>query len=1345
MHRQRLDVIEMNGCVRRISFKNSVLGIVLAVLAGCGDDAGRSGGDAGRSPQAAGPPIVAPAAVAIPGWTLAGSDERPRQSLRGYGDLAATAATYSPAPGRAASYLRITAADQAHARLVLAKYRTDLEVLGGTSAVAVTVGGRQLPATDATGQGRILAVTAGSEVLILAAQDPADLDRLAQAVVAPLGTAADGASRATVPAWLDAWDRHGFRFYYRPWESPKGVPWKDYDVLQEFDFARRQDTGLVQWATPSEIDTQAGGTNRAWWDFARIAQTRRGQPWVLNTSNGVPGWILNRHPGDIQQGMPQFSGGSHRVAESWCASSRSLSWSAQAAKDEQLAVLQRLVRESRGDPLLLEYLEPHGELAHGKHDVLLEYGPAADRTFRAHLKARYGTVAAVAKRWGVALSGWDDVHVPELASFLGFDARAIDLRGTWRIAYEPDQPADAPKPAPYQRKPVRAPDGWFAAACDDASWPAITAPGNDLAMLLPHKPAVMRRSIDVPAAWLAAGPRTWLYVWDLNSGEPQADVVATWVNGIKVGDETTEHATPHWGAYEVTAALAAGANTIALRLPQGLLGYRVYLSHVEPAHYPRLGAGRNAQWVDFTDWRTATRIDAVRRGMAMIRGADPERPIINMAPDAYYSQIKELCEDYGGRFHNTGHMGGFWNDYLPMLMRGSDLPFSLEPGGPARDLAGFKHMMGLYLTEGVQAVHYFIHIGDVLWNPEIRTHFERIRPLLATIGKLHPPKAEVAVLLSDRADQVGGFPWRGSYDDKLPGGYWAWRISDAIGADYHIDALTDRDFARGNADRYRVVVDTNTTVMDEATVAQIEAFVRRGGVFVTFVQTGRHTPERPDSWPITRLTGYEVVGIDPHNADGEAARTRRFEVVGGNVFRAADWPQDRQNHWNGLSLRRAAPECQDLLRWADGTVAAGLRRIGSGAVVHLGLKLGRGSGGGGGEMVRMIEDVLAWAKVARLPAAADGVMLRHSVANNGLWDAWTLFNTDRQKTVATSVRFAAGTRPVSCRDVLAGDIPLTAGTAGAEAAGLAVEPLETRMLLTPRGRIAAAPLAWLDLQRAWWRAVTVPERGLPVVDYAGQTLDLADGWACRVLPEADTADQSALAAPGLDDAAWPRRRLGAWAVPEELPSRHVMLRRTFAIPSGWAAGRTTLWLKSWFYWTMAGRARYWLDGKDVTSGDGRDGLIAVLAEAAPGSRHVLAVEIRGEGTVCGPRGDAWLAFDSEPAARIDLAGTWTGSPDLLRDGPAVALPGPVAGQRLLRRDIAIPAAWAGRQTWIHIEHGGGFNEVLVNGHYARRHHHGLGPVTDIDIAPWVLPGADNRIEVVAPGNGSVSAIELRLR
>ena len=38
--------------------------------------------------------------------------------------------------------------------------------------------------------------------------------------------------------------------------------------------------------------------------------------------------------------------------------------------------------------------------------------------------------------------------------------------------------------------------------------------------------------------------------------------------------------------------------------------------------------------------------------------------------------------------------------------------------------------------------------------------------------------------------------------------------------------------------------------MDEEMVGQIETYVRDGGIFITAVQTGRHSPTKMDSWPI---------------------------------------------------------------------------------------------------------------------------------------------------------------------------------------------------------------------------------------------------------------------------------------------------------------------------------------------------------------------------------------------------------------------------------------------------------------------------------------------------------------
>ena len=49
--------------------------------------------------------------------------------------------------------------------------------------------------------------------------------------------------------------------------------------------------------------------------------------------------------------------------------------------------------------------------------------------------------------------------------------------------------------------------------------------------------------------------------------------------------------------------------------------------------------------------------------------------------------------------------------------------------------------MGRWITEGTQGVDYFMHIGDVLWKPEMKEYFSRSQPLWHLIGKYHSPDA----------------------------------------------------------------------------------------------------------------------------------------------------------------------------------------------------------------------------------------------------------------------------------------------------------------------------------------------------------------------------------------------------------------------------------------------------------------------------------------------------------------------------------------------------------------------------------------------------------------------------
>ncbi len=376
---------------------------------------------------------------------------------------------------------------------------------------------------------------------------------------------------------------------------------------------------------------------------------------------------------------------------------------------------------------------------------------------------------------------------------------------------------------------------------------------------------------------------------------------------------------------------------------------------------------------------------------------------------------------------------------------------------------------------------------------------------------------------------------------------------------------------------------------------------------------------------------------------------------------------------------------------------------------------------------------------------------RHYVSNNGLFDTWTLWNEKSDQPVETSLVFRDGVRPGFCRELGSDSAVALAVNADGLAAvrDIRLEPLETKIFVTPKNRITAAPAEWLALQRSWWRGAKEVERaeppavaGRPATARTGEqaSLDLTDGWRYRILDERAPEDPAPLAASGVSDAAWPVRRLGCWAVPEELPSRRVFFRKTFTVPKTWRKGDVELWLKAWFSWTVSGQARYWLDGCEVTSGDGRDGLIVATGLAA-GSTHTLAVEVRGEGQVCGVRGNTWLAFTRSPERVLDLAGEWGASKDYLTPEPAVTLPGAVTA-KLLSRHADVPADLGGRQTYLRLKTSHGVTGCLINGRYVRRHHHALGGTTFLNVTPWLVPGASNRVEVLAGGNAEIKEIAL---
>lgn len=1294
--------------------------------------------------------------------------------LRGYGEVSAD--RHLSADG---ALLSIRCESESAARLLQAKYLSDLAVLPGTTASEIKIGSAKLNIVEARGQGLLAALRTGDRVHLAAALDVTSLARLLKNHDLDGSPSLSSTAETQVPMWLDRWDRHGFRFYYRPLETPGNAPASSHNFLKEFDFAQRNlGSGFVFWDSFDSIDTAEGLTLRPSWDWAFEQAKARDLPVGINITinNRGASWFYNQHRDALAQKAPQFSGSLRRIADPTNQANGSLSWSATDAKDEALGWLQESLRVILKDSHnITSILEPHDELRHGAHDILMEHGPVADETWRKFLARKYTSIQNLNSAWGTAHKSWNDVRAPEAAEFAGWDGgrEALDLSGEWRVGQEEFAEGTNPSLRELRRLkkealPVKPyPAEWTSPGFDDSSWPALRAPGNDAFMFLPMRPAIFRRTFQADAAWLARHPRLWLYVWDLN--EATGERFIAWLNGTKIGEDTLPANTPHWGAYEVTDALKSGDNQLSLRLPRSLLAYRIYLSPVPPRHYPDLGRELNTRWVDFIDWNTWTRSESVRRGMEAIRQVEPNVQIDLMAPDYYVDEIRRHAVAYGGNFKNTGHMGAFWADFLPSIMRSARLPFSVEPGWPAPDLTWLKKQIGLWSTEGIQGIDYFIHVGRIMWKDDLKSYFEDNIRQVRLIGKYHAPQAEVAALYPSGITAKTGYPWLLDANTNLESGYWRWNLRANLMGLYESDGLTESSFADGDAARYKVVFDSNTSIMDDKLLAEIERYVRDGGTFVTYAQTGRHSPVAKDAWPISALTGYEVTGFDKVDDKGRLNTTRKLKPAAGQDVFSGNWSAVRAN---GLTLKSIAPDTRDLMLWEDGSVAIGLRPLGKGWIIQIGSKfttdkipdrlnawpdvtqLKPAPSNGNEALTHLLHGILRWRGIATIPsriAPANGnLRLRHFVSNNGLHDVWAVWNQSETATASGHLVFGDNPAafPAFARNIRDDrDEPVTAK-------GLAFEipPLELRTWITPRSTAADtsallhASSRWFELQRDWWRA-SQPVSSPIAVPQRRQSIDLREDWALRITAKAPSAeDLRAWTSPTHDDSAWERVRFGILTAPGREPVHHAVIRKTFTVPADWATGTPTLWMQSWQEPTFLDEARVWLDGNLIRdwSSDGLDD-IAPPEGFKPGTRHVIAVEIRSKGSIAGATTNVWLWNWPKPLASQDLSGLWQPSQDMLRYTAPVTLPGNYSAYGL-RRTVTIPAEHAGRQVYVDAITEGRIIGVLVNGSFVRRFYHGVDEHMNLNITPWVKFGSDNEIQLVSiwnsPTTGRIKSVRL---
>ncbi|MDR1303895.1 MAG: hypothetical protein LBK76_01605 [Verrucomicrobiales bacterium] len=1296
----------------------------------------KSAADTGAAKKTATAAADRAPATLVNGTALTVSGMFAPKKLRAYGTVSGT--SWRGADG--GTLLQINCESEEKAKLTQAKYLSDLDSLPpGTKPGTVSVGGQTVNFRDAGAQGAVAALQRGGTVVVAASASAAALgDLLGKALT--LGDGWSSSAAVPVPMWLDRFDKYGFHFYYGPgWLKlgPDGIHGDPaYDQAQDFEFAAaNRRAGVTIWTGAQYGHSAEWLTNDVGWEWVLRSAVNKGLPVGMNLDLTAKThfWVYNREPLTMMQFAPGFLG-SYYGSMRW--GGETVSWCAEEAQDTLFAQLQQIVRKTRGIENISAWLEPHGEMGHGPADYLVEHGPLADANYREYLRDKYQTVAALAARWDLPLRSWADVRVPEVAEFFGWGPDARDLQGEWRASYEA---ADN--------------DAALAADFDDRAWPTIVAPDHGLARLagtIAPKPVLWRRHFDADSGWRSAHKKIWLYVWDLNDVRAAArnkDLSQRVV--VALNGKALEAAIPlfdesHRGAYDVTALLKDSGNTLALRLPRGMMNYRIYLSGEAPQNYPLLGAAKNARWADFYHWMFHIRGQVVRRGMQMIRQADPDRGIILMSPDSYVDVIQQAAIEFGGDFHNTGYMGGWWCDRLPAHMRAAGLPMSTEPSQGPAIAEHLSFSFGNWLTEGVNAVDLFQHMGEVYWRPDIKQNFEDYINVYSTIGRYHATTAQVAAIYSARVERLPGFPWmnprtgngflaanadgepllRGS---GFVSGFNSRHLFSPLegvppGPIYESDAVTELSFQNNQCDKYRVIVDANTAFMDEATVSGIERFVKHGGVFVTYGDSGRHSYEVPDSWPLARLSGFRAKPGKYFYHDTvsvSAAEEARGFLPAGLDFGTI----------SGAHYQRVEDDAQILAKWKDGSAAVGWRKIGKGYVVTVGPQFDAKRGN------PFFHHLFQWLGLAPVPARfeADGenqnVIWRRFISNNGLYDVWVVFNRSQNAELTGAVVMDEPLRP-------AWFVNLQTGARHAMSDGrLPVRvpaPCIVNVYLTPR-TVSGAADEWFALQRGWWSGAD-GDLGKPFPTPAPlRMVNLTEGWRFKVL---DNVELGAGALPPevaveFADRDWETRAFDVFTHPDHPGAKRGIFRKAVTIPDDWRGGTIDLRLTHCDGWT-----RYYMDGQPLA-----DRCMAL--PVAPGSTHVFAVEVRSEKNErvkLGARESSWMSFYPDPAARQDLAGEWQPSGDYLNWRPAISVPGTTEKNTLaLRRVVRLSDEARGRTVCIR---GNRMTGVVINGHYLRPHTKEADVLT-LNITPWVKFGADNEI-ILTLGGGPDKITSLTL-
>ena len=1261
--------------------------------------------------------------------------------LRGFGPCAVTYADHRSDTGAAVSAVSFAAVDADHARLVAGKFLGDLQDSFQVRQTELADGDRKIPIFLTAGGQAFAATVDGNRATLFGAPDQA---ALAAWFAAHPEAAAGALAEGPYPPYMRrfGWGVYGVdSFGRRDREGKLEDPTEDLQFLKELGNLHFDNHLDYSYFDTGDGIIQNSGSR---WKMKYAAE--HGIPYAhrVYVNPGGAGWTARRFPEYLDQPAWFLQNGWHGRGELRWKADPHFSWYAPDIQ-RYLALESRKLIEKFQTPEGQGWMHPHGELVHDHwYDMHADYSPAARSSWRDYLR-RHGVTLAEASRMyrrpaDAPFRGYEEIPVPEFATFAGLPGEILPLQGEWFYRKEPDALDQA----------TGLTEKWYAPDTNLEAWKSITMPGSDLIYeLYPdgRRPLEsrcwFRRTFDYRPE-LAAGQKVWLYFFPNSSDQIHARgrYHEFYLNGEKIGE------IGNWGALEVTDRLRKGANLLAFRLHGGLWDGRIFLSTEPPSVFPYLGPERNRLYRLWTDWRVDAKYRTWAEILDAMRQADPEKPIKFMAPTALGGdKWRKLALDYGGWPHFTGE--GSW--FFPWFKRYAKLyglPATSELAGPHETLESQAEGYRRVFLAGLDGHEPVFNLQTYSRNPEIRKWWLDHRAVLNRMGKYDIDGPQVLIYRSSwNLENTPVNPYPPVAGTEPAQSAWNWDPGrgtlQSLGQSYLY--LDDDGIADGKMYDYPLILDCGNETIDRAVIPALKRYIENGGTYVTLPFTGRHTREQPESFPIAELTGCREAKRRPLGGTVTfLPDTGRFAARAGKSFpdrgQSLDWLEQNTNLYS-VELE-PGKDCTVLAVYENGAPAIVERKLGKGRVIVLGSAFWRDAADRRGiwwpgenertfiaellselkfpEAVNRTDDALIWAQPYRSNNGLDFVSVLVNWHEEGVQKPTVTLRLPRKprRLVAYGVD---GVRelPFNWRDgVLTAEVELPAR----EVKVLAAE-------VYPAGRAIAH---WWNRQQELWQELVPSQLDLSAYErgkWVDPTLDLEEDARFTN----DAVPENWLE-PGFDDSGWtpaPLDVLNFWGA---RPGAPVRVRKRFTVnPEYLQGGLVRLISGSWSGPHYLNPARMWLNGKELhgfTSEHFNEFDVGALLR--PGE-NVVAWEFQGKEPYTGFAGNVYLNYRAMPERSLALDGLWTGTGP---DGKEVQLQLPGRGKVLHPgQRLIIPAEWRGKYR-VYLFLKGAPRSVLgiwVNGRLVRRHHHHLGRYCDLDLTDYLNFGGENTLELAHAG------------